>query len=172
MKGIIRMKRIAVALCAAFIASALVAATPPPAPAKPVNIGWVATVSKQNGNLLSVKVRNDIPTEAQPAKYSNAIEMHWKYAPDAQGLPAEKTLNQIAKLEAAIDPIQGDRVGYLMLIVTGNGERTWLWYVADPKAFGAALNRLIPGHPFPITLNTAGKDPNWTTYRAMREKIK
>jgi hypothetical protein len=163
------MKRIAVAIGAAFITSALVAATP--APAKQTNIGWVATVSKQGNSLLSVKVRNDIPPDAQPAKYPNAIEMHWKYAPDAKGLPSEKVVSQIAKLEATLDPIQGDRVGYLMMIVTGAGERTWLWYVSDPKAFAASLNHLIPGHPFPITLSAAGKDPDWKTYRAMREKV-
>src|SRR5258708_6051800 len=164
------MKRIAVALGATLIACALVAATP--TSDKPVNIGWVATITKQEGHLFSVKVRNAVPAEAQPAKYPNAIEMHWKYPPDDKGLPSEKVLTQIAKLEAAVDPIQGDRVGYLMMIVTGNGERTWLWYVADQKAFGSALNRLIPGHPFPITLNAAGKEPDWTTYRAMREKVK
>jgi hypothetical protein len=163
------MKRIAAALGAALIASALAANTP--AISKQPNIGWVVTILKQEGKLLSVKVRTDIPSGAQPATYPNAIEMHWKYPPDAKGLPSEKTLTQIAKLEAAIDPIQGDRAGYLMMIVTGNGERTWLWYVADPKAFGAALNRLIPGHPFPITLNAAGKEPDWVTYRAMREKV-
>jgi hypothetical protein len=165
------MKSIAAALSVAFIASALTAATPV-TQAKPVNIGWVATITKEKGNLFSVKVRSDLPADAQPAKYPNAIEMHWKYPPDDKGLPSAKVLTQVAKLEAAIDPIQGDRVGYLMMIVTGNGERTWLWYVADPKAFGAALNRLLPGHPFPITLNAAGKEPDWTTYRAMREKVK
>jgi hypothetical protein len=164
------MKRTAVAIGAAFIASALAAETP--VPAKPVNIGWVATVVERQGHLLSVKVRNEIPTGAQPATYPNAIEMHWKYEPDANGLPSERVLAQIAKLEAALDPIQGDRAGYLMMIVTGNGERTWLWYVADSKAFGAELNDLIPGHPFPVTLNASGTEPDWKTYRAMREKVK
>ncbi len=164
------MKRIAAALGAALIASVLAAATP--SIDKQPNIGWVATITKEQGNLFSVKVRNAIPADAQPAKYPNAIEMHWKYPPDDKGLPSEKVLTQIAKLEATLDPIQGDRVGYLMMIVTGNGERTWLWYVADPKAFGAALNRLIPGHPFPITLNATGQEPDWKTYRAMREKVK
>src|SRR5258708_17182227 len=152
------MKRIAVALGAKLIASGLIAATP--ASDKPPNIGWVVTISKVEGHLLSVKVRNTLPAEAQPAKYPNAIEMHWKYPPDDKGLPSEKVLTQIAKLEAAVDPIQGDRVGYLMMIVTGNGERTWLWYVADPKAFGSALNRPVPGHRFPLTLNAPGKEPD------------
>lgn len=164
------MKRITTALGAALMASVLAAATP--SIDKPANIGWVATITKEQGNLFSVKVRNAIPADAQPAKYPNAIEMHWKYPPDDKGLPSASVLTQIAKLEATLDPIQGDRVGYLMMIATGNGERTWLWYVADPKAFGAALNRLIPGHPFPITLNAAGKEPDWKTYRAMREKVK
>ena len=86
-------------------------------------------------------------------------------------MPAESVDSQIAKFEAAIDPIQGDRAGYLMTIVTGSGERTWLWYVADPKIFASALNRLVPGHPFPITLQAVGKEPDWKTYRALREKM-
>src|SRR4051794_21655895 len=171
MKGIIRMKRIAVALCAALIAPALLAATPNSPANKGPNIGWVVTTSKQADSLLLLKVRNEVPPDAQPAKYPNAIEMHWKYAPDSKGMPAEKVVTQIAKFEAALDPIQGDHLGYLMMVVTGTGERTWLWYVSDPKAFGAALNRLIPGHPYPITLNAAAVEPDWKTYRAMRQKF-
>ena len=170
MKGITRMKRIAVALGTTLIASALNAAVPTP-PNRGPNIGWVVTTSKQADKLLLLKVRNEVPPDAQPAKYPNAIEMHWKYAPDATGMPPEKVVTQIAKFEAAVDPIQGDHVGYLMMIVTGKGERTWLWYVSDPKAFAKELNQLIPGHPFPITLSAAAKEPDWKTYRAMREKI-
>lgn len=90
------MKRIAAALGAALIASVLAAATPPID--KPANIGWVAMITKEQGNLFSVKVRNAIPADAQPVQYPNAIEMHWKYPPDPKGLPSEKVLTQIAKL--------------------------------------------------------------------------
>jgi hypothetical protein len=171
MKGTIHMKRIAVALCAPLIATALLADTPPAPINRGPNISWVVTTSKHADDLLLLKVRNEVPPDAQPAKYPNAIEMHWKYVPDSKGMPAEKVVGQIAKFEAAVDPIQGDHVGYLMMIVTGKGERTWLWYVADPKAFAAELNRLVPGHPFPITLNAASNEPDWKTYRAVREKI-
>src|SRR6266851_5395026 len=106
------MKRFAVAFGTAFIASVLTAETP--APAKPVNIGWVTTITKLHDNLLSVKVRDNIAADAQPAKYPNAIEMHWKYVPDEKGLPTARVLSQFAKLEADLDPIQGDRIGYLM----------------------------------------------------------
>jgi hypothetical protein len=170
------MKRIAVTICAALVASALFAAAPTTtavptttASAKPANNGWVLMLSKDK--RLLVKVRNQIPASTSTANYPHAIEMHWRYAPDSLGMPAEKVVAQIAKFEATIDPIQGDRVGYLMMIVTGNGERTWLWYVADPKAFGAALNRFAPGHPYPITVNIAQKEPDWKTYRTMREKM-
>jgi hypothetical protein len=166
------MKRIAVAVCAALIASAVIAATPVTSPVnKGPNIGWLLSTTKAKDQLLLLKVRNEIPPEVQTAKYAHTIEMHWKYAPDAKGMPAEKVVTQIAKFEAAVDPIQGDHVGYLMMVVTGTGERTWLWYVSDPKAFSAALNRLIPGHPFPITINAAAVEPDWKTYRAMRQKF-
>jgi hypothetical protein len=165
------MKRIrAIVLGAALIASSLAAQTT--APPKPVNIGWVTTITKLHDHYLSVKVRDNIAADVHPEKFPNAIEMHWRYEADDKGLPSARVLSQFAKLEADLDPIQGDRAGYLMMIVTGNGERTWLWYVADAKAFGAELNRLIPGHPYPITLNATGKEPDWMTYRAMREKVK
>jgi hypothetical protein len=164
------MKRIlAIVLGAMFIASSLVAQTP--APPKPPSIGWVGTMMTRHDQLLYVRVRNEIPAGVEPAKYPNVIQMHWKYVPDSKDMPTDRELSRIEKLEADIDPIQGDRAGYLMMIVTGNGERTWLWYVADPKAFGDELNRLIPNHPYPITLNATGKEPDWTTYRAMRGKV-
>jgi hypothetical protein len=165
------MNRIlAIALGAAFIASALAAETP--APAKPVSIGWIGTMMTMHDSLLFVKVRNEIPAEVEPAKYANVIEIQWKFVPDEKGLPTNRILAQLEKLEADLDPIQGDRAGYLMMIVTGNGERTWLWYVADLQAFGAELNRLLPDHPYPITLKATGKEPDWTTYRAMRMRVK
>lgn len=162
------MKRIAFTLCVMLMTSAL-GADVPAISAKPANNGWLLTQSKDK--RLLVKVRNAVPETASPAKYPHAIEVHWKYIPDPLGMPAEKVVAQIAKFEAATDPIQGDRAGYLMMVVTGNGERTWLWYVADPKVFAAALNRLIPGHPFPIALNIAAKEPDWKTFRTMRAKL-
>jgi hypothetical protein len=163
------MKRIALTLGVALITCALAAAET--APAKLANIGWLVGESKQNDKVLLLKVRNEIPASASPAKYPTAIEMHWKYTSDSRGMPAESVLSQFARFEADVDPLQGDRLGYLMVIVTGNGERRWLWYVADPAAFAAGLSRLIPGHPFPITLNAAAIEPDWKTYRTMREKI-
>ncbi|HXH41548.1 MAG TPA: DUF695 domain-containing protein [Thermoanaerobaculia bacterium] len=163
------MKRIAIALWAALIVSTLAADTL--AAVTPPNLGWATAATNKDGKFVVVRVRKEIPAEAKPAQYPTMIEMHWKYTPDAQGMPAASVIAQMAKLEAEIDPIQGDHVGYLMMTVTGNSERTWFWYVADPKAFGAALNRLIPGHPFPITLNADASEPDWKTYRAMREKI-
>jgi hypothetical protein len=170
MKGIVRMKRMAMALGAALIASTLMADTP--VPPKPPNIGWVSTMSTQKGTSLLVSVRNQVPSDVKPAAYPKIVEIHWKYAPDDKGMPANLVITQMARLEAAVDPIQGDRLGYLMMIVTGGGERVWLWYVSDPKAFAADLNRLIPDHPFPITLHAAAIEPDWQTYRLMRDKIK
>ncbi len=163
------MKRIAVALIVATTALAIRAAVP--AISSQSNNGWVVITSKQHDKLLLLKVRKEIPADVHPASYPTAIEMHWKYAPDANGMPAEKVVGQIAKFEAAIGPIEGDRVGYLTMIVTGTGERTWLWYTADPKAFARELNRLLPGHPYPIALNVGAKEADWQTYRAMRTKV-
>jgi hypothetical protein len=118
------MKRIAVALFAALIASALTAATPAsvPVPDKGPNNGWIVNTSKQHDHLLLLKVRSEVPADVQPSKYPNALEMHWKYTPDAKGMPSEKVVTQIAKFEATLDPLQGDRVGYLMMIVTGSAS--------------------------------------------------
>jgi hypothetical protein len=165
------MKRILGFVLGAMIIASLLAAEAP-APVKPVSIGWVGTMMTAHDRLVFVKVRAEVPAGVEPAKYPNVIQMHWKYVPDDEGMPTNRILTQLEKLEADIDPIQGDRAGYLMMIVTGSGERTWLWYVADPKAFGDELNRLIPNHPYPITLNATGKEPDWATYRAMKAKVK
>jgi hypothetical protein len=136
--------------------------------ATPGNLGWLTYDTTKGDKVVRMKVRNEIPPAATPAQYPNLVEMHWKYAPDAKGMPPQEVLTELARLEAATDPIQGDRVAYLMMVATGNGERMWLWYAADPKTFTAALNSLIPGHPFPITLRLGAAEPDWKTYRAMR----
>jgi hypothetical protein len=164
------MKGVPAILCAAIVATTLgapvaAAATPP------ANFGWLVNESKQNDKPVRWKVRGDIPPGALPAQYPSLIEMHWKYTPDAMGMPAQDVTADLARLEAAIDPIQGDRIAYLMVVVTGNGMRSWLWYAADPKAFASAMNRLIPGHPFPVTLHLGPNEPDWKTYRTMREKV-
>jgi hypothetical protein len=136
--------------------------------ATPGNFGWLNYETTKGDKVVRMKVRNEIPPAAMPAQYPNLIEMHWKYAPDAKGMPSPEIMTELARLEAATDPIQGDRVAYVMAVATGNGERTWLWYAGDPKVFAAALNDLLPGHPFPITLHLGAKEPDWKTYRAMR----
>ena len=82
---------------------------------------------------------------------------------------AARTLTGFQSATAWSQP--GIAVVTMIYYASANLHWTWLWYVADPKAFGAELNRLIPGHPYPITLNATGKEPDWTTYRAMREKV-
>jgi hypothetical protein len=165
------MRPIAAALFALIVTSAAGADTP--APPKPPNIGWVAASLKLKNaeKLVLMQVRNEIPSDASPASYPTMVEIHWKFEPDAQGMPPERIATQQDRFQADLDPIQGDHLGYLMMIATGNGERIWVWYVADPKTFGDALNRLIPGHPFPVTVNVAASEPDWKRYRAMRERI-
>jgi hypothetical protein len=156
------MKQIAAILSATLIASTIAAATTPP------NLGWLKFESKVSDKVLMWKVRNETPPAVSPAQYPNRIEMHWKYTPDAAGMPSPDAEANFARLEAAMDPVQGDHVAYLMMIVTGNGDRTWFWYAGDPKAFAAALNDLLPGHPYPITLHLGGNEPDWKTYQTLR----
>jgi len=162
------MKQTASILGATILASLLFASVA--AAATPGNFSWLTYETTKADKVVKMKVRSEIPPGATPAQYPNLIEMHWKYTPGATGMPAPALLTEFARLEAAIDPIQGDRVAYLMIVATGNGDRTWLWYAADPKTFTAALNNLLPGHPFPITLHLAANESDWRTYLATRGK--
>ncbi|MEA2237171.1 MAG: hypothetical protein QOC81_1895 [Thermoanaerobaculia bacterium] len=161
------MKQTASILSATIIASSLLFARVAAA-ATPGNFSWLTYDTTKADKIVKMKVRSEIPPTATPANYPNLIEMHWKYTPDAKGLPAQEVMTEFARLEAATDPIQGDRVAYLMIVATGNGDRTWLWYAADPKTFTAALNNLLPGHPFPITLHLGANEPDWKTYLGLR----
>ena len=76
-------------------------------------------------------------------------------------------------MEEVQDALQADfmkdPVAVLTGIYTGNGERTWVFYVMSVKIFERKLNEdLAKFDLLPITLYVEN-DPEWNEYQEMRE---
>ncbi len=58
---------------------------------------------------------------------------------------------------------------FLMVAVTGNNRREWIWYTDDRARYMALVNKALPRQTkFPLDFATS-EDPSWQTYRSIRD---
>ena len=77
----------------------------------------------------------------------------------------------MVKLENILDPLEGPSTGFLVLSVTGNNRKEWIWYVRKRSAFMKEVNRVLHGQErFPVEF-AASNDPNWDNYRALLASV-
>ena len=131
---------------------------------------WTIAHAEEDGMALLFRYRNEIPVK-DPAGFPYVLSIVWEYDGDQNlGMPADETLAQMERLEDSLDSID-DRDALLMVVVTGNNRREWIWYVDDTSKYMSLLNQALRGKPkFPIDFS-ASEDPAWLTYLSIREAM-
>lgn len=130
---------------------------------------WFIGISEaDNGQMIIVNGRDDLKEWTASRKLNERVEISWKYVPVSQGMPSEE---EAARMEGMQDmlkkALERNKLAILTGIYTGDGERTWVFYTRNVKAFGEMLNEtLASSELFPITIYTE-KDPDWNEYREM-----
>lgn len=115
------------------------------------------------------RYRNDLPVK-DTAQFPLLVSMLWEYdGTESTGMPDNEVLAKMERLEDAIDSIDDAQAAFLMVVVTGNNRREWIWYTDDTTRFALLLNKTLRGRPkFPLDLS-ASEDPGWRTYLGIRE---
>jgi|SRR5712691_2134935 len=130
---------------------------------------WAIAHAEEDGVPMLFRYRNDLPVK-DTAQFPLLVSILWEYdGSGSTGMPNNEVLAQMERFEDAVDPIDDSGAAFLMVVVTGNNRREWIWYTGDTTRFASLLNRTLRGRPkFPLDLS-ASEDPGWLTYLAIRE---
>lgn len=132
---------------------------------------WFTGISEaENGQLIIVNGRDDLDEWMNSQKLNERVEISWKYVPVFQGMPSEEEATRMDRMQEVLKKaMERDKLAILTGVYTGDGERTWVFYTRQVKAFGELLNKTLAScEIFPITIYTE-KDPDWNEYREMYE---
>ena len=130
---------------------------------------WAILEAEEDGAPLLFRFRSAIPV-ADTAAFPFLISILWIYdGKQNEGMPDDGTLAMMDRVEDALDYVDASGEAFLMVVVTGNNRREWIWYTSDRQRYMALVNRAMPKQQkFPLDFATS-EDPGWQTYRSIRD---
>ena len=111
---------------------------------------WAVSTGNENGQPVIVRTRTRAPQGMRTDRFPAAVEIVWRFA-DA-GMPSPEVAALLGECEDTLGVLEGPTNGLLGIIITGNGRREWVWYVADVAHFCARARDLLAasGTRFPV----------------------
>ena len=130
---------------------------------------WAILEAEEDGAPLLFRFRAKIPV-ADTTAFPYLISIIWTYdGKRNEGMPDDGTLAMMDRVEDSLDWVDNSGQAFLMVAVTGNNRREWIWYTSDRQQYMALVNRALPRQPkFPLDFATS-EDPSWETYRGIRD---
>jgi len=134
---------------------------------------WTIAEGNENGLPTILRFRSRVPVGVAEESYPHLINIYWRYEPGRQkGMPGQDDYDRMRTFEDALDEVEGPNAGYMMLSITGNSRKEWIWYVKSREGFQQALNQHLRGLPvFPVELEAAD-DPGWDNYHRLLRSVR
>ncbi len=131
---------------------------------------WVVAEGEEDGLHILSRLRNCVPDGISISKYPYLLSILWEYENDnPSGMPSDDINKQQLAFDDALDQMDNTGSGTMMLAVTGNGRREWVWYVNDPNEWLENLHKCLHSHPvYPLDIQQS-EDPEWETLKAFRD---
>lgn len=149
-------------LIAAAAATAFVVWISREIPTTPAEPAWVV---RQAGSFVQ-RVRTKMPEGLDETEFfPRAVTLTWPYE---GAMPSKPEVARLDRFEDALEALEEAGHGHLMFVTTGEGRRTWTWFVRDERAFVADV-RAIDGAA-EVAVATAD-DPKWDAYTRMRRSM-
>jgi len=128
------------------------------------NIYFTAT-GEQEGRPVIYRSMQSVPAGEKESDFPTLINIYWPFEKEENnGMPDQNTNEKQIAFEDAIASLDVNGTSHLMLVVTGNGRKEWIWYVKDSNKWMNKLNELLTGHEvYPIQIEME-KDSEWSTY--------
>lgn len=122
---------------------------------------------------LPLIFRSSLKTGVHEPDYPYLVTVYWDYeTDDKNGMPTEETNEAQVIFEDALEPLQAEAFSHLMLVVTGNGQKEWNWYVSDVESWMEQFNELISDHPdYPLEIENSF-EPDWASYHNFISGVK
>jgi hypothetical protein len=130
------------------------------------NDHWSVAEAQKNGRPLIIRYRSQRPEGIDPAKYPYLLSATWGYnSANPAGLPSEQDQALMSQFEDALETgLESSGSAYLMVVLSGNGARDWLWYSRGEDDSMQKVNQALKGHkPYPVQFSVQ-RDPKWRAY--------
>ena len=131
------------------------------------NDPWLIAQGEEDGLPLLFRMRELLPAGVEPESYPHLVNIIWQFDSTGSGMPADDLVDRMNEFEDRLDAVEGGAIGYLMVSITGNGRKEWLWYVNDTDRYMQRVNRVLSGSGarFPVDFQST-QDPTWETFRS------
>lgn len=130
--------------------------------------GWVVVqFFNEDGQPLMARIKQ-YEAGFPRGRYPHRIDVFWPASEGAEnGVPTPEDIDAMAVFEnrlcAALEP---DRQSTLSLVITGGGEREWVFHTEDPQVFLSRLSEMPhEDGRYPIEIQHE-EDPDWTLFDA------
>lgn len=129
---------------------------------------WVVASAEEDGQQVLFRFRAIVPPKVEPSEFPDLVNIYWTFDGAANaGMPESSLHDRMVELENRLDSIEGPATGFLVLSITGNNRKEWVWYVRERGVFMERVNEALSGpEPFPVEF-AASSDPNWDNYRGL-----
>lgn len=125
--------------------------------------------SVAEGNTEDYSFQNrfrHFPENFNTAEYPERLNIFWKMSEFFEdGFPSENELQKLHNFEnRLISAVEKDNSAVLSMVLTGNGQREFVFHTKDPQDFISQLTNMPQeGEPYPIKIHH-NKDQNWEYY--------
>jgi Family of unknown function (DUF695) len=131
---------------------------------------WSVAQAVNNGKPVLIRFRIQRPTGIEPAAFPFLLSATWSYQSDETGFPGQEELALMGKFEDALAVLEASNTAHLMVVLTGNGDRDWLWYTRGEAEAMRQVNRALKGQPrYPVQFSVQ-PDPSWSAYAQFETK--
>lgn len=136
------------------------------------NIYFTAT-GEQEGRPVIYRSMQSVPAGEKESDFPTLINIYWPFEKEENnGMPDQNTNEKHIAFEDVIASLDVNGTSHLMLVVTGNGRKEWIWYVKDSNKWMDKFNELLTGYEvYPIQIEME-RDPEWSTYHNFVSGVK
>jgi len=135
------------------------------------SLTWAGAEAEYDRHPLLIRFR-EIPQRFPKSKYPERLNVFWKMSePDENGLATEEESHRLAAFEDyLVDSVERDGHSILVVVLTSNGEKEFVFHTADVPGFISRLNNIPQEEErFPITIQRFS-DPDWTYFESVIPK--
>lgn len=126
-----------------------------------------------DGNVTLYRTRLVLPERPDLRRFAQAVIVRWPYSASdeftldhpGRGFPDAATNHAQLQFETALDPLMCENDdAELMLVITGQGCKEWLYYTPDRNRFRARFKALLAGKPTAPVQITFHGDARWSRW--------
>lgn len=125
----------------------------------------------ESGRTVIVTARDYMDKMMASGRMPYLIRVTWRYDALPDGMPEPADAALMGRVSDAFEAtLRKDKAALLVAMITGEGQRDWLFYTGNLNIFNKIFNRALAEIdetvPFEIE---ARSDPEWEEYREIKE---